>query len=54
LVTGGFGDGFERLNKNVLSELAAIWRRLGGIPMPGASVAKPGTGAHLAGTFPMG
>jgi hypothetical protein len=32
--TRGIGDGFERLNKNVLSELAAIWRRLGAFRCP--------------------
>lgn len=54
LVKGGFADGFDDVRKTVLRDLNSNWRRLGLLPLPLASLAKPGTDAHLAGTLPMG
>lgn len=51
---GDFADGFENIRKKVMHDLNARWRGLGMLPLPLASLAKPGTDAHLVGTLPMG
>ncbi|KPH05619.1 GMC family oxidoreductase (plasmid) [Rhizobium acidisoli] len=53
-VRGGFAEGFEIRAEALKKALRREWNRLGLIPLPGASLAKPGIDAHFAGTLPMG
>jgi choline dehydrogenase-like flavoprotein len=51
---GGVAPGFDEVARTVRRRLATIWRRLGAIALPGATLATAGTDAHLGGVFPMG
>jgi choline dehydrogenase-like flavoprotein len=54
VVRGGVkGDLSTNVDK-VLRRLRKIWWRLGGLMLPGTSLAQPGTDAHFGGLFPMG
>ena len=53
-VRGGFADGFDIHAKDLKRRLRREWKRLGLVPLPGASLAEPGIDAHFAGTLPMG
>ncbi|ANL36389.1 MULTISPECIES: FAD-dependent oxidoreductase [Rhizobium] len=53
-VRGGFADGFDTRAKDLKRRLRREWKRLGLVPLPGASLAEPGIDAHFAGTLPMG
>ncbi|ANL67867.1 choline dehydrogenase-related protein (plasmid) [Rhizobium phaseoli] len=53
-VRGGFADGFDIRAKDLKKRLRREWKRLGLVPLPGASLAEPGIDAHFAGTLPMG
>lgn len=53
-IRGGFAEGFEIRAEALKKALRREWKRLGLIPLPGASLAEPGIDAHFAGTLPMG
>jgi hypothetical protein len=53
-IRGGVAGEFDRLTHTVRRRLARIWSRLGAYALPGATLATPGTDAHLGGVFPMG
>jgi choline dehydrogenase-like flavoprotein len=53
-IRGGVADGFDDIARTTRRRLARIWRKLGAYPLPSASLATPGTDAHLGGVFPMG
>ncbi|NYJ10485.1 choline dehydrogenase-like flavoprotein [Rhizobium leguminosarum] len=53
-VRGGFAEGFDIRAEALKKALRREWKRLGLIPLPGASLAEPGIDAHFAGTLPMG
>jgi len=53
-IRGGVTQSFAGTARQVRVRLARIWRKLGAFALPGATVATPGTDAHLGGLFPMG
>ncbi len=53
-IRGGVSDHFDGMVRTVTQRLAKIWRGLGAYALPGASLATPGTDAHLGGVCPMG
>ena len=53
-VHGGFDINLRPNIKKVTNQLRKIWKRLGAWPLPGTSLAPPGSDVHYAGPFGMG
>jgi choline dehydrogenase-like flavoprotein len=51
---GDVSAGLSAKVDEVIARLRRNWRKLGGLMLPGASLAQPGTDVHFAGLFPMG
>jgi hypothetical protein len=54
VVRGNVSANLASKVNEVTSRLRRIWRKLGGLMLPGASLAQQGTDVHLAGLLPMG
>lgn len=54
IIRGGADAGLPAKVNDVIHRLRRVWWKLGGLMLPGASLAQPGTDVHFAGLFPMG
>jgi choline dehydrogenase-like flavoprotein len=54
VIRGGVNAGLPAKVNDVIHRLRRSWWKLGGLMLPGASLAQPGTDVHFAGLFPMG
>jgi choline dehydrogenase-like flavoprotein len=54
VVRGDVTAGLPTKVNEVIRRLRKTWWKMGGLMLPGASLAQPGTDVHFAGLFPMG